>query len=80
MVGDTTTVQDIYQKINVPELETQQQQQDMTTSQLPSMPGAGISRSLYQQLCDSKVNVVLFSMFVLEGGKFGDGRGESLLS
>jgi hypothetical protein len=68
VVGDTTTVQDIYQKIKVPELETQQQQ-EMTTSQLPSMPGAGISRSLYQQLYDSKVNVVLFSMFVLEGGK-----------
>ncbi|SAM02570.1 hypothetical protein [Absidia glauca] len=66
VVGDTTTVQDIYQKIKVPELETQQQQ-EMTTSQLPSMPGAGISRSLYQQLYDSKVNVVLFSMFVLEG-------------
>ncbi|KAI8338554.1 PAC2 family-domain-containing protein [Chlamydoabsidia padenii] len=72
VVGDSGTIQDIYRKIKVPELETQQQEQDMDTSGLPSMSGAGISRSLYQQLVDKKVDVVIFSMFVLEGDNVQD--------
>ncbi|CAO3598918.1 unnamed protein product [Absidia cylindrospora] len=77
VVGDSASVQDIIQAINVPELETDQQQQqdvdtDMTSSSLPSMHGAGISRSLYQQLLDAKVNVIMFCMFVLEGDNVQD--------
>ncbi|ORZ18569.1 PAC2 family-domain-containing protein [Absidia repens] len=81
VVGDSASVQDIIQAINVPELETEQQQQqdvdtNMTSSasspSLPSMHGAGIARSLYQQLLDAKVNVIMFCIFVLEGDNVQD--------
>ncbi|KAI8082974.1 PAC2 family-domain-containing protein [Halteromyces radiatus] len=77
VVGDVNTVQDIYQTIQVPNLEMppteQQQKEDIDmTSTLPPMPGAGIARSLYQQLQEKKTKVIMFCMFVLEGDNVQD--------
>ncbi|ORX51955.1 hypothetical protein DM01DRAFT_1363362 [Hesseltinella vesiculosa] len=65
-------VKDIQQQIGVPVLETSDQEETAAAS-VPMMSGGGLARSLYQQLSENaKMEVVVFSMFVLEGDNVQD--------
>ncbi|KAI9300367.1 PAC2 family-domain-containing protein [Cunninghamella echinulata] len=72
VIGDTTIVSDIYQKCNIPVLETRKEKDDDDTTLPSSLPGGGMTRSLYLSLKEKNINVVIFSIFVLEGDNIQD--------
>ncbi|KAI8065504.1 PAC2 family-domain-containing protein [Gongronella butleri] len=74
VLGPQDIVKEIHARIGVPEMEPDQAtSEEPSMSLLPSMPGGGMTRALYQQLTEaSTVEVTLFSMFVLEGDNVQD--------
>ncbi|CAO3648924.1 unnamed protein product [Cunninghamella blakesleeana] len=73
VIGDSAIVNDIYQKCSISALETPKEEGKEQNDHLPSsLPGSGITRSLYLALKENDIHVVIFSIFVLEGDNLQD--------